>query len=182
MRKPLKTLAGSLSFVFLQIYSMPASADRTAADTGNAEAQNSMGSMLQQDKKYTEALTWYEKAAAQGHAQAINSIAYLYDLGLEVPQDRKKGFELYSRAADFGFAEAMWNIANMYGAGQLGPVDLVMACVWTNRAARFAGPNDRRLVMYLTRILPQMESGLNKEQLVSCHQQAEGWTPSLVKR
>lgn len=155
---------------------------RMAAEGGNAEGQNSMGSMLQDEKKYTDALTWYEKAAAQGHAQAINSMGYLYDLGLGVPQDRKKGFDLYSRAAESGFAEAMWNIANMYGAGQLGPADLVMACVWSNRAARFTGPNDQRLAMHLARVLPQFENGLDKDKLASCHQQVEGWTPSLVKK
>jgi hypothetical protein len=228
MLKTSKTLAVSLSFAFLQLYSLPASADwflsaetkaliakaeagdvgaqmqvagaydtgrgaphdktaaikwyRMASEAGNVEAQNSVGSLLQEDKKYAEALSWYEKAAGQGSAQAINNMAYLYDLGLGVPQDRKKGFDLYSRAAELGFAEAMWNIANMYGAGQLGQVDLVMACVWTSRAARYAGPKDKQLAMHLTRVMPRLHDGLSREQLVSCHEQAEAWTPSEVKR
>lgn len=155
---------------------------RMAADGGNADAQNSLGSILQEDGKYLEALSWYEKAAAQGHAQATNNEAYLYDLGLGVPQDRKKGFELYSRAADLGFAEAMWNLANMYGAGQLGSVDLMMACVWSRRASRFAGPNDKRLSAHLVKILPQMEAHLEMEKLASCREQADSWTPSKQKR
>ena len=95
-----------------------------------------MGSALQAEKRYEEARLWYEKAAAQNHPLAINSLGYLYDLGLGVPQDRRKGF--YSRAADMGEPEAMWNIANMYGAGQMGPKDMVMACIWTYRAHRFS--------------------------------------------
>jgi TPR repeat protein len=154
---------------------------RMAADAGNAEAQNSVGSMLQEDGKYTEALSWYEKAAAQGHAEATNSEAYLHDLGLGVPQDRKLGFDLYSRAADLGFAEAMWNLANMYGAGQVGPANLQMACVWAYRAMRFAGPNDKRLTAHLVNTLPQFESRLGTEKLASCREQADSWTPSPGK-
>ena len=155
---------------------------RMAAEGGNADAQNSLGSILQEDRKYTDALSWYEKAAAQGHAQATNSVAYLYDLGLGVPQDRKRGFDLYSQAADLGYAEAMWNLANMYGAGQLGPADLVMACVWSNRASRFAGPNDKRLSVHLMRILPQLEAQLDTEKLASCREQANSWVPSKNKQ
>lgn len=151
---------------------------RMAAEAGNADAQNSMGSILQEEGKYAEAMAWFEKAAAQGHAQATNNEAYLYDLGLGVPQDRKKGFDLYSRAADLGFAEAMWNIANMYGAGQLGPVDLVTACVWTYRAWRFVGPNDKKLSAYLEKILPQLTDRLKMEELASCREQAISWTPA----
>ena len=150
---------------------------RMAAEAGNAEAQNSVGSILQEDRNYIEALAWYEKAAAQGHAQATNSEAYLYDMGLGVPQDRKRGFALYSRAADLGFAEAMWNLANMYGAGQLGPADPHMACVWTYRAMRFAGPDDQRLSAYLVKVLPQLESRLGTERLASCREQADAWKP-----
>jgi len=155
---------------------------RMAAAAGNPDAQNSMGSLLQEDKKYTEALSWYEKAAAQGHAQATNNEAYLYDLGLGVPQDRKRGFDLYSQAADLGHAEAMWNLANMYGAGQLGPTDLMMACVWTYRAWRFAGPNDKRLSAYLPKILPQMEAQLDVDKLTACKEQAISWAPTKSKQ
>lgn len=151
---------------------------RVAADAGNAEAQNSLGSVLQANKKYTEALVWYEKASAQGHSLASNNLAYLYDLGLGVPQDRQKGFELYSKAANLGWAEAMWNIANMYGAGQFGAPDLLLACVWTGRAKRYAGPSEKQLQTHLARAAPQLERMLSTEQLSSCKEQVESWSPA----
>lgn len=154
---------------------------RMAADRGNAEAQNSVGSGLQAEKRYDEALPWYEKASAQGHALATNNLAYLYDLGLGVKQDRRRGFELYSRAADLGWAEAMWNIANMYGAGQLGEKDLATACVWTMRARKFAAPNERQLLNHLSRVIPYMERSLSAEQLASCNQQSESWVPIALR-
>lgn len=153
---------------------------RMAADAGNADAQNSLGSMLQDGKKYGDALFWYEKATLQGHAQATNNAAYLYDLGLGVPQDRNRGLELYSRAADLGWAEAMWNIANLYGAGQLGTVDNRMACIWSVRASRFAGPRERRLSAYLAEILPKLERKLTQDDLASCREQGNTWSPSSI--
>ena len=66
-----------------------------AAEKGHADAQNSVGSALQAEEKYSEALVWFERAAAQGHALATNNLAFLYDLGRGVKQDRRKGFELY---------------------------------------------------------------------------------------
>lgn len=153
---------------------------RMAADRGNAEAQNSVGSGLQAEKRYGEALPWFEKASAQGHALATNNLAYLYDLGLGVKQDRRKGFELYSRAADLGWAEAMWNIANMYGAGQLGEKDMVGACVWAVRARKFAAPHERQLLNHLGRVIPQLERMLSAEQLASCNQLSNTWAPSAL--
>lgn len=153
-----------------------------AANQGYAEAQNSLGSIFQAEKNYAEAKLWYERAAAQNHPWATNSLAYLYDLGLGVPQDRTKGFELYSRAADLGWAEAMWNIANMYGAGQIGKTDMVMACVWAVRAQRFAGNQNPRLSAHLARVLPQLGKTLSSEEWASCQQQANSWSPQLAKQ
>lgn len=155
---------------------------RMAADRGNAEAQNSVGSGLQAEKRYEEALPWYEKASVQGHALATNNLAYLYDLGLGVKQDRRKGFDLYSRAADLGWAEAMWNIANMYGAGQLGEKDMVSACVWAKRARKFSAPQERQLQNHLNRVIPQLERLLPPEQLASCNQQSESWAPIALRK
>ncbi|MCB4361385.1 tetratricopeptide repeat protein [Quatrionicoccus australiensis] len=155
---------------------------RMAADRDNAEAQNSVGSGLQAEKRYEEALPWYEKASAQGHALATNNLAYLHDLGLGVKQDRRKGFELYSHAADLGWAEAMWNIANMYGAGQLGEKDMVSACVWAMRARKFSAPQERQLQNHLSRVIPQLEGMLSPEQLASCNQQSENWAPIAFRK
>ena len=153
---------------------------RASAAQGYAEAQNSLGSALQAEKRFSEALPWYERASAQGHALATNNLAYLYDLGLGVPQDRRKGFELYMKAADLGWAEAMWNIANMFGGGQLGKEDFLLACVWTIRAKRYASPTDAELHTQVARVLPRIEKILSATALASCKEQGEGWTPSQI--
>ena len=151
---------------------------KAAAEQGYAEAQNSVGSGLQAEKNFVEARPWYEKAAAQNHALATNNLAYLYDLGLGVTQDRQRAFTLYSQAADLAWAEAMWNLANMYGAGQLGqPPDLLQACIWTMRAARFAGDGERRLQAEVRRVTPMLERRLSSTEMESCRENARAWSP-----
>lgn len=153
-----------------------------AAEQGHAEAQNSVGSGLQADKKFAEARIWYERAAAQNHALATNNLAYLYDLGLGVKQDRQQAFHFYSQAADLAWAEAMWNLANMYGAGQLGqPPDLLKACVWTLRAGRFAGSEERQLQAHVNRVTPMLERRLSTADMESCRKDAQAWVPPREK-
>jgi len=153
-----------------------------AAEAGHAGAQNSLGSMLQADKRYVEALTWYQRGAAQGNAQATSNLAYLYDLGLGVAQDRKEAARLYEVSANLGWAEAMWNLANMYGAGQLGAVDLVTACAWTVRARRYANPTQVTLISRVDQVLPKVERTLSRAQYEECRQQGEGWVPQQVAK
>lgn len=151
---------------------------RRAAEQGHVDAQNSLGSILQEDKRYAEALQWYTRAAAQGSAEGISNEAYLHDLGLGVPQDRQKGFVLYARAAALGWSPAMWNIANMYAQGQLGPADELLACVWTVRAQKYATPRDIQLLAHLNRILPLIQRKLGPETAAACQQQADAWSPT----
>lgn len=153
-----------------------------AANQGYAEAQNSIGSIFQAGKNYAEAKLWYERAAAQNHPWATTSLGYLYDIGLGVPQDRSKGFELYSRAANLGWADAMWNIANMYGAGQLGKTDLVLACVWVVRSQKFNQNQNPRLALQLVRVLPELIKTLTNEEWASCQEQGDSWSPQYAKQ
>jgi len=153
----------------------------TAAEQGYAEAQNSLGSALQAEGHLDKAREWYEKASAQNHALATNNLAYLYDLGLGVPQDRKKAFELYSRSADLGWGEAMFNIAVMYGAGQIGGApDLFSTCVWTVRADMNAR-GQQKLIQRVNKSMQYLEHNLPPEQLATCRKDGQSWNPPLLK-
>jgi uncharacterized protein len=149
-----------------------------AANQGNAEAQNSLGSIYQAEKNYDEAKLWYEQASEQNHPTATSSLGFLYDLGLGVPQDRKKGFELYSKAANLGHGRAMWNIANMYGAGQLGEVDLLSTCIWVIRAQIYSDGLDSKLIQHMDRVLPALEKDLSSSDWKKCNEEANNWAPT----
>ena len=113
----------------------------------------------------------------QENARALNNLAYFYEAGLGVAQDRSKAFELYSRSADLGWGEAMWNLSGIYGSGQLGEADLVMACAWTVRAGRFAGAKGAKLTAATAERMTQMEPLLSAAQMQSCTEQGEAWSP-----
>lgn len=146
---------------------------RMAAEAGNAEAQNSVGSMLQAQRKYGEAHDWYEKAAEQGHPQGTNNLAYLYDLGLGVSQDRARGKELYLKAANLGWGEAMWNLANMAVLGQVGPVDLYAGCVWVQRALRSEQAHKGDLRYYAEQGMQELRTRLAPEEIDRCMDEAD---------
>jgi uncharacterized protein len=150
---------------------------RMAAEQGHVEAQNSVGSGLQAARQFSEARVWFERAAAQGHALATNNLAYLYDLGLGVKQNRQKAFELYSQSADLGWPEAMWNLANMYGAGQVGKKkNMSMACVWTLRARKHSLPGSD-VFSRTTGVFQYLQEELSGQKFSDCQKQAEAWEP-----
>jgi hypothetical protein len=122
-------------------------------------------------------LPWYELASKQGHALATNNLAYLYDLGLGVPQDRRRAADLYLQSANLGWPEAMWNLANMYGAGQLGPTDFEAAWVWTLRARRFTTQVNGELWTRINAFVPKLKRALSPNQFASCQQAGENWSP-----
>jgi len=148
---------------------------RLAAAGGNAHAQNSIGSMLQERRKYDEAFTWFEKAAAQAHPHGTNNLAYLHDLGLGVPQDRLKAKELYLAAAKLSWGEAMWNLANMAALGQAGPVDWFATCVWTQRALNSEQAVNGILRNRAEQGMNELKARLSSEEIDRCR--AEANTP-----
>lgn len=156
---------------------------RAAADKGDAESQNIVGTVAQGEKKYAEAKSWFEKAAAQNHMLAVMNLAYLHNSGFGVKKDHKKAMQLYTRAADHGAAEAMWHIATMHGNGQAGgKPDAMQRCVWLNRANKHVELDNQMLYGFLGRDLAQVQSALPKEQLEQCKKQAEAWKPAKAAK
>jgi TPR repeat protein len=153
---------------------------RRAAESGYAKAQNSLGSGYQADHRYSEALVWYQKAAHQGEPLALNNLAYLYDLGLGVKQDRQHAFDLYMKAADQGNPQAMFNIAVVYGAGQRGEPDLGQAYVWLLRAKRYRTncfARDDKTDNRVDGSIRYAEGKLSSAEQERARRVAEDWSP-----
>lgn len=101
------------------------------AERGDAEAQTYLGWIYEEPSvtiagqgsrprfihDNTKARAWYEKAAAQGQAHALNNLGSLYFLGRGVPQDPAKGLALFKRAAAKGDLQAQKNLAAIYSYG-----------------------------------------------------------------
>jgi hypothetical protein len=93
-----------------------------SAKAGDAHAQHGLGMLyeLGQGVPYADpkaASEWYQKAADQNYAPAVNNLARLYADGRGVKQDVPKAIELWSKAAEAGNITARFNLGLQYAAG-----------------------------------------------------------------
>jgi TPR repeat protein len=80
-------------------------------------------------------VSWYRKAAEQGHANAQNNIGFMYGAGRGVPQNYSTAVSWYRKAAEQGYGLGQQNLAAMYFTGQGVAQDYVQAHMWWNLSA-----------------------------------------------
>ena len=93
------------------------------AGQGYAEAQKNLGNKYLQEGDFTEAMSWYLKAAGQGYSPAIHNIGYLYETAKGVKKDLKEAYEWYLKAAKNGFDVSQWRVAKALYDGDLAAKD-----------------------------------------------------------
>jgi TPR repeat protein len=116
-----------------------------SAKAGDAHAQHGLGMLyeLGEGVPHTDpkaAADWYQKAAAQNYAPALNNLARLYADGRGVAQDLPKAIELWSRAADAGNTTARFNLGLQYANGSGVPKDMKKAASYLLQAAESGLP------------------------------------------
>ena len=86
---------------------------RIRAAQGDAEAQYQLAKSLScQDK--AQAFSWHQRAADQGHLDAIYEIGMCYYLGAGVAKDITASTQWLLRAAETGHTEAMFQLSELY--------------------------------------------------------------------
>jgi len=63
---------------------------------------------------YEKALFYYHEAAAQGHKEAQNNLAYFYKTGLGVEKNLVEAMKWYQKSAEQGYVVAKYNLACLY--------------------------------------------------------------------
>lgn len=110
-----------------------------AAEGGVAEAQAVYGQMLLDGAGVPAdpqaAVQWFDKAARQGHAMAINMMGRCYDLGWGVPIDKARAAEWFKAAADRGLDWGLYNYATALALGEGVAEDKPAALALFRRAA-----------------------------------------------
>jgi TPR repeat protein len=90
---------------------------RTAADQGDAEAQDSLGFFYcigaGVPLDYVQAATWFRKAAEQGNAEAQYHLGLAYYKGEGVPKDYAQAAFWWRKAAEQGEETAQYNLKNL---------------------------------------------------------------------
>ncbi len=92
---------------------------RQAAAQGSATAQYMLGYAYEQGghglgpDNYSEARTWYLKAAEQAHPQAMFRLGLLYENGRGIPKDSAVAILWYEKAAKAGNTDAVTTLNNI---------------------------------------------------------------------
>ncbi|WP_186457660.1 tetratricopeptide repeat protein [Nitrospirillum amazonense] len=134
------------------------------AEKGDADAQTHLGWIYEEPlvtitatgsrpafvPDNAKARVWYEKAAAQGQAHAMNNLGSLYFLGRGVPEDRAKGIELFQQAAAKGDIQAQNNLTMIYYNGVGAAKDSQAALMWCERAAIQGDPQSLHFLAALS--------------------------------
>ena len=124
-------------------------------------------------KNAAKAVEWFQKAAAQGDAQAQTLLGDMYGEGDGVPKDIAKAAEWYQKAAAQGYETAQAQLGFMYREGNSVPVDLVLAYAWVNLAAA-----DRR--DDATKLRSRFEAELSKVELAEAQRLSSGWKKGQI--
>ena len=121
---------------------------RKNAEAGDAEAQNSLGSMYfsgeaisrdaqgkAKDRDPAVAAGWFFRAAEQGHAGAQFNLGLLYFSGEGVEKDTAEAVELFTKSAEQGNIDAQNNLGVIYLMGEGVKQNTDKAIEWFEKAA-----------------------------------------------
>ena len=146
LKKMLYVLGVTLLFAFSNAQAAELNAASVAeikanAERGDATAQCVLAECYDDGEcegilqDYAKARQWYEKAAAQGYAEAQYNLGVMYNNGKGVRQDYVKARKWYEKAAAQGVAEAQFNLGILYYNGRGVRQDYVKARQWYEKAA-----------------------------------------------
>ncbi len=91
------------------------------------------GTCVLKDEK--EAVSWYRKAAEQGHQKAQYCLSLCYANGMGVVQDEEKAAVWYRKATEQEHQETQYRLGVRYEDGIVVPEDEKEAAVWYRKAA-----------------------------------------------
>ena len=141
---------------------------RRGAEAGCEFSQYALGRLLETQKRMVEAVTWYEKAAAQGNPAAAYRLGKLYLQGELVPKDVPKALEYLTASARQGSPFAQYILGKLYLMGKDVKQDREKAYRWFEMAAEQGNPYARfflehagesqspHLLLTATRLLRQL--------------------------
>ena len=81
------------------------------------------------------AFQWFEKAAVNGHVEAMSELALCYELGCGVEQNDELALDWYTKAAEKGHVTAKYSVGEIFEEARGVPQSDEEACLWYYRAA-----------------------------------------------
>lgn len=108
----------------------------TAAELGDSAWQGKLGDKLYEEKKYKEALAWYERAAYGGEASAWYDMGFQYEAGRGTIFNHKKALEAYTQGAKAGNMNCQTRLGKHLLWGEIIKKDEEQAYEWFVEAAK----------------------------------------------
>ncbi|WP_244592780.1 tetratricopeptide repeat protein [Azospirillum palustre] len=107
---------------------------RMKAELGDSDAQYRLAEAVR-TADVAASVSWYRRAARQGHVAAQTMLAFLLANGIGVPPDPRRAVSWYRRAAAKGDVGAQNNLGYMHEHGAGVPCDPAKAALWYRLAA-----------------------------------------------
>lgn len=143
-------------FTLGNIYSVGpslAGAGKALSKMGGTDVAPGLDTGLPSDA--SQAITWYEKAAQQGHVQSQTKLVTAYATGLIVPKNEQRAAFWARTLAEHGDVGGQLSLGAAYALGQGVPKDKAQALYWFRKAAEqggFAGAMAKRQIDALEKI------------------------------
>ena len=99
---------------------------KKAANLGDTEAMESLGSLYDSIDNKSESIKWYKKAAELGNTEAMKHLANKY-IEPSIFQNPKEAIKWYKIAIKFGETDETKNLAEIYAKGEFTPKNLELA-------------------------------------------------------
>lgn len=145
-----------------------------AFNAGDQEAKTSLGEVCNELGLYydktdaSEALAWFEKAAALGNAESQNNAGIYYWNGKGVTKDLKKAANYFLNAANQDYYYALNNIGTAYLNGYGVEKDIDKAEYWYGKAAEKGHPDAIQMLKQLEKRDITILDGKDNEPLIGC--------------
>jgi TPR repeat protein len=114
---------------------VPACRAALAAEPNNPRIMFELARAVAKDGGAAEALALDRKAAAAGHAGAMNILGFLYENGKGVPRDKAEAIRWFRKSAEAGSALSMHRLGVAYERGEFVARDPVEALRWFRKSA-----------------------------------------------
>ena len=126
---------------------------------------------------HAAAMSWFRKAAEQGHAEAQYNLGVMYEDGRGVPRDYTAAMSWFRKAAEQGEAKAQFNVGIMYAHGQGVPRDDVQAHKWLDLASSHSGASEKEIRERAVRNRDILAARMTPAQIAEAQTLAREWKP-----
>jgi len=96
-----------------------------AADLDSERGMFYVGRYLTYKNKYSEAISWFNKAAKKNYSPALFLLGVIHDQGLGVEVDKNIAYKYFKKSAESGHLYAKRKISIYYILGRKGVVNIV---------------------------------------------------------